>query len=138
MITSDVFKTLTTFLDSETGNTLKLTFTQLKVDTYRNGHYFNTMIRPNSRLVLHKFKNERFAKIRVVDNLVFPFWFWFERPTQNLEYHTKMLRLSRPLAEGTLAIHAHKLCLQFTIDAPKKDLQLMVRQTYADVVCLDY
>ncbi|MEX0315892.1 MAG: hypothetical protein AB3N18_17060 [Allomuricauda sp.] len=136
MTQTDLFETLTAFLEQKTDTTLKLTFAQLQIDTYRNGHYFNTALRPDSRLVLHRLKDQRFAKLRVVDNLVFPFWFWFERPTLPLPYHTKMLRLARPLAEGTLEIRAEKLCLQFTIAAPKKDLQLMVRHTYTQVMDL--
>ena len=78
---------------------------------YQHGHYLKTILRPNSRLVLYKLKDANFAKIKVVDNLVFPFWFWFERPSLAKEYNTKMLKLSRPLAEGTLEIYAEKLCL---------------------------
>ncbi|WP_420320761.1 hypothetical protein [Flagellimonas sp.] len=130
MSNSNLLETLITFLDQKTETTLKLTFAQLKVDTYRNGHHLHTTLRPQSLLVVQRLKDDSYARIRV-DNLVFPFWFWFERPTLPLEYQTKMLKLDRPLAEGTLEIHAEKLCLQFTIDAPKKDLQLIVKQIYS-------
>ncbi|WP_190809214.1 hypothetical protein [Flagellimonas sp. S3867] len=134
MTKADLFETLIDFLDQETGTTLKLSFAQLQIDMYQHGHYLKTILRPNARLVLYKLKDQNFAKIKVVDNLVFPFWFWFERPSFSQEYHTKMLKLSRPLADGTLEIHAEKLCLQFTIDAPQKDLKLMIKHTYTEIV----
>ncbi len=72
-----------------------------------------------------------------MDNLVFRFSFWFEKPTTENYFKVEMLQLPRPLAEGTLLMDAEKLILQFIIDAPDKNLQVHVKHTYSGIQTLE-
>ena len=122
------------FLECRKSKTLEITFAQLKIDSYHNGKFLMPVHKSNSRITLYRLQNNNFAKMKVLDNLVFPFSFWFEKPATDLAYKNKMLQLPRPLAQGSLEIYAEKLVLHFTIEAPSKNLQVRVRHRYVNIL----
>nr|WP_299213976.1 hypothetical protein [uncultured Allomuricauda sp.] len=90
--------------------------------------------KPNGRIHINKPQNNSLVQIDVMDNIAFPFSFWFEKPTDSLEYSGRMLRLPRPLAQGSLQLNAKKLVLQFVMEAPHKALQVKVKHTYSQML----
>ncbi|WP_420602832.1 hypothetical protein [Flagellimonas sp.] len=134
---SNILGEINTFFERSPAKALEITFAQLKIDTYHNGQFLQQIQRPNCKIVLQKVVNNALAKMDVVDNLVFRFSFWFEKPTTENYFKGETLQLPRPLAEGTLQMDAEKLTLQFTIDAPDKNLQVHVRHIYTEIQRLE-
>lgn len=134
MSLDNVLGEINSFLEYSKAKTLEITFAQLEIDTYHNGKFLKTMQRPNSKIILYKLQNSTQAKMHVVDNLVFRFSFWLEKPSCYLTYKSKVLQLPRPLHQGFLEMDAKKLILWFTINAPSKDLQVQVTHKYSSIL----
>nr|WP_299167140.1 hypothetical protein [uncultured Allomuricauda sp.] len=130
MPTCNILGEINVFLQCDATTTLEIIFTSLEIDTYHNGKFLKKITKPNGRIRINKPQSSSLAKINVVDNIAFPFSFWFKKPTANLYYKSETLQLPRPLIQGSLEINAKKLVLQFVIDAPYKALQVKVKHTY--------
>nr|WP_298793788.1 hypothetical protein [uncultured Allomuricauda sp.] len=131
---SDLQHTLARFLDHEEEKVLKLTFAQLHIDTYHKGKSLKQVTKTNAQIHIRKLATTPQLKMTVLDNLVFRFSFWFERPTMPLPYSSKMMRTPQPLQEGILEIDLEKLVLQFTINAPDKALRVQVKHIYLQLL----
>lgn len=131
---SDLQHVLARFLDHDKEKTLKLTFAQLHIHTYHRGKSLNRVTKTNAQILIRKLTTTQQLKMTVLDNLVFRFSFWFERPTIPLPYIGKMLWTPQPLQEGIFEMDAEKLVLQFTINAPDKALRVQVKHTYLQLL----
>ncbi|MBS9462833.1 hypothetical protein KIM67_10450 [Flagellimonas sp. 389] len=113
MCTSNILREINSFLKQDTNTTLEITFAQLAIEIYHNGHFLKKIERPNSSILLYKPKNNKLAQMDLVDNIAFRFSFWFDTPTSPLKYKSDILRLPQPLTEGFLEMDAEKLIVGF-------------------------
>lgn len=108
----------------------------LEIDTYHNSKLLKKISKPNGRIHINKPQNNSLVQIDVMDNIAFPFSFWFEKPSTDTVYKRKMLQLPRPLIQGFLEINTEKLILYFTIDEPDRALEVKVQHTYTQLLYL--
>nr|WP_299067267.1 hypothetical protein [uncultured Allomuricauda sp.] len=136
MAVSSILTEINTLLDAKGSKSWELTFALLEIDTYHNGKFLKRVQHAYPKIVIYKPEHNTSAQMEVLDNLVFSFSFWFEKSIAHLDYKSKMLRLPRPLTQGTLQLDAKKLVLQFTIDVPDKALEVKVQHIYTQLLYL--
>ncbi|MCL6275439.1 hypothetical protein M3P19_15600 [Muricauda sp. 2012CJ35-5] len=127
-----ILPTLCDFLRPNCTDVLQLTFACLDVELVDRPEPRSKVTRRNCHLYFYATKNQDRVKLRIVDNLAFPFTLQFEKPQHYGHYTSTTLILPKPLQDGTLEINADSLVLHFTITAPNSK-SLRVRHTYTQL-----
>lgn len=136
MPNTHVLGNIKAFLELQKAKPLELVFGILEIETYVKGELLHKTVKKEGRL--HIFGTEKlgFARMEVLDHLVFHFSFLFPYPDTKNFYESTALELPRPLAEGFLKMDANTIQLEFTIDAPNENEKVRVRHFYACILCL--
>ncbi|MEP0462870.1 MAG: hypothetical protein ABJN84_17210 [Flavobacteriaceae bacterium] len=121
---SDLLPAIFDFLHCCSTINLEITFAQLDIHIYHNGHFLKRITKPNSRILLYKPQNRKIAQMDLLDNIAFRFSFEFDKPTSQLYYKSKRLYLPQPLTEGFLEMDAEKLSFSFTINSPSNYVEI--------------
>lgn len=121
------------FLEQQKAKPLELVFGTLVIKTYVKGGLLHKMVKKEGRLHIFRAEKPGFARMEVLDNLVFRFSLLFPYPDTKNFYENDALELPRPLAEGYLKMAGNTIQLEFTIDARNENERVQVRHFYTNL-----
>ena len=118
------------FIENNVQTSLMITFETLEITIYKNELPLHRLTNQNARIFIKKSLSPHLLQMEVMDNLVFNFSFLFTIPNSTENHASKMIQLPKPLNKGNLWVDENNLELEFKLDTPNEDLNLLANHFY--------